>query len=164
MRSIKYFVFIFALFLSSCANQKHNKFSDDSSCCMPKTNYALLYKSELPIQCGKVYGGHFDRDYLIRQNKKKSEIVRCARKSEKQKKDYVIEYHLSYLPDLHQIRKVVFQPNDRGIVITYSEPEVGTWELIDVHKCSSLYSKNTKLFMNECSSDADLKQMLLRSM
>ncbi|MBK8186628.1 MAG: hypothetical protein IPK77_04945 [Cellvibrio sp.] len=160
MHSTKYLMFIFALCLSSCANQKQNENQDDSSCCMPKTNYAILFQAELPIECGKVYGGHYDRSFLIRKSKKKSGIASCARTSEKQNLNYVIEYHLSYLPDLHQIRKVVFQSDNKGIVITYSEAEIGSWELIDVQKCSLLYSKNTKLFMDKCNSDPDLKQML----
>lgn len=160
MQSIRYFMFIFALCLGSCANQKQNEHLDDSSCCMPKTNYAALLQAKLPVKCGKVYAGHYDRVFLIAQSKKKSRIASCARKSKKQNFDYVIEYHISYLPDLHQIRKVVFQSDNKGMVITYSEAEVGSWELIDVQNCSLLYSISTKLFMDKCNSDPDLKQLL----
>jgi hypothetical protein len=158
----KKFIFLtIILMLFSCANSKTNV-DHKATYWGPYTNYSVLFEGRQPTQCGIIYSGHWKKSFLRKENKKIINIVNCSSQSRKQGDSYIIEYHLSYLPDLHQIRKVVFQPERKGLVITYSEEEIGSWEILDVQKCESLYPKNTKLFMNKCTSDVELKQKLLQ--
>ena len=131
--------------------------------CCEGLSLSSLAENEL-VNCGILYFGNgYSRSFLRKSNLNKSKIISCAKRSKNQGKSFLVQYKLSYMPDLERSTFAIFEPDRKGIVVIY-ENDGEFNHSVSVKQCSHLIlSKQASRTEENCISSLELKEKLIES-
>ena len=149
--------------LCSCYFSKTEAKKDAVVKCCEGLSLSSLAKAEL-VNCGILYWGNgYSRSFLQKSNLNESKIISCAKKSKNQGKSFLVQYELSYMPDLESSTFAIFESDGNGIVVIY-ENDGGTNHSVSVKRCSPLMlSKQAGITQENCIPSLELIEKLIGS-
>lgn len=147
--------------LCSCYFSKTEAKKDAPVKCCEGLNLSSLAEGEL-VNCGILYWGNgYSRSFLEKSNRNESKVISCAKKSKNQGKSFLVQYELSYMPDLESSTFAIFEPNGDGIVVVY-ENDGETNHSVSVKRCSPLkLSKRAGITQEDCIPSSELREELI---